>query len=1028
MGISLRSLASLTLSRLRAESVDQMWITADAALLANDANTAHEIYRQLCRRKPRTPYEFLFVGLAAYRLKDVPLALDVLEAGHLRYRSMADLTDNFLRIAIEHEQLDRALRSIDALPGKVACERLIAQPLDWKTHVSLVVYLLRAGHWDFANARIDEIIRACDSTAENWRLSDILLKLRRKSDADRIYDKLASRAAKNADDALYAALSLERLQAPDKAAARLEAELAKYPHASYLREHFLRICTGSGQIGRLARLVEKEAGGPEALEPLFARFPAVDHQCQLIEFCIDNRHGSLARSKLSRHADEGGYDSGALWQISQYLDGKGYASEVGAIYRTLVDRPHKTSWEFYYAAAAALRLGEADVCLGLLEAGQSSSPTAPELRNFYLQMCAARLQHERYSTFLKKLGIENARGVDSVAEFYCAAVENLAPDTFILNFRELESTCSRDTFNEIKHTVLGALERTPLPRDKKRILAFFSRYLDLDDEFTADLWRVIGDRTNQGAAEHSARAKEQRFIEMLFRLTPPMIAAERGRSQRQIRQFIEACHSLALRPIELSEPIQDMSNNWTPWQYIFCSGEMHVYSSAVAALEKIAVKTWPKLGYVAPHVAERRQENAGKRVRIGFIVHDSMPMMSGLLRGLNPQVYETVFLRPGKRGRSRAAETWIERAERVVEYPDNDSYAAIDAIAAEQLDIIVSGPSVAAVFFPMMARLAPLQMVLLEPNWTDGLTNADYYISWKAAEPEDTARYYKSNVALLDHPPYFIERHPVQEVSDEAKRELRARLLDLGERDRIYLCANTPPKIHPRMDEMFGRLLQSDPDGRLVILRGEYPPSKTLKFRLHQKLGKLADRIVFLPTLKQEDAHSLLLTADACLDSFPLCGMSSSFDAAMLGVPIVTLPTPIPFGRWTATIYDYIGMTGLTAKDEDEYLQIALRLAKDPAWRKELGHELRQKAQRFVQSAASVEAFATFIAKSWERHKEGYPTADWIDGAWHAASTKVDSGLPNDSAVEACWVANSPQAFPRGTKAAISIDAQRARR
>lgn len=1010
MGIFIQRLGALARSRLRRAPLGQMWDTADAALRANDANTAHDIYRQLCRRKPKTPHEFLFVGLAAHRLGHVALALDVLEAGHRRYRSMPDLIESFLRIAIAHQQFDRALGSIDPLAGKVACEQLLAKPLDWSTHVNLAVYLLRAGHWDIANARIDEIIRNCDSAAENWRLSDSLLQLRRKSDADRIYDKLSSRTAKNAEDALYAALSLERLGAPERAVERFEAELAKYPHAEHLREHFARICAESGHIGRLARLVEKEAGGPEALEPLFARFPAVDHQSQLIEFCIGSGHVSLVRSKLSRHADDGGYDSGALWQISQYLEGKGVTSEVSAIYRTLVDRPHKTSWEFYYAAAAALRLEDVDLCLNLLEAGQSFNPSALELRNFYMQMCAARMQHKRYAKFMKGLGIENARAVGSIAEFYSAAAENRVPDSFILNFKELESSCSHEAFNELKHQILGALRRTPPPRDRLKVLAFFSRYLDLDDEFTADLWRVIGDRVNQIADADGSRAKEQRVIEMLFRLTPPMIPAEGGRSQRQLRQFIEACQSLALRPIECTEPIQDMSNNWAPWQYIFCSGEMQAYGSAIAALEKIAVGTWPKLGYVAPHLSERRQENAGKRVRIGFIVHDSMPMMSGLLRGLNPQVYETIFLRPGKWGRTRAAETWIERAERVVEYPDNDSYAAIDAIAAEQLDIIVSGPSVAAIFFPMMARLARLQMVLLEPNWTDGLTNADYYISWKPAEPEDTSRFYKSNVALLDHPPYFIERHPVQEVSDRAKCELRCRFY-LGETDRIYLCANTPPKIHPRMDEVFRKLLQSDPEGSLVILRGDYPPAKTLRSRLHHELGKLAERVVFLPTLKQEDAHTLLLTADACLDSFPLCGMSSSFDAAMLGVPIVTLPAPIPFGRWTASIYDYIGMTGLTAKDEDEYLQIALRLAKDPVWRKELGQELRQKAQRFVESAASVDAFATFIAKSWERHGDGRQPADWIDGAWRPASTKADSSVPNDSAVEGCWAANSPQVF-----------------
>jgi predicted O-linked N-acetylglucosamine transferase (SPINDLY family) len=333
-------------------------------------------------------------------------------------------------------------------------------------------------------------------------------------------------------------------------------------------------------------------------------------------------------------------------------------------------------------------------------------------------------------------------------------------------------------------------------------------------------------------------------------------------------------------------------------------------------------------------------------------------------------------------GPTLAARDWIERAERTVEFSDKDAYAAIDTIAAEQFDIIVSGPSIAAIFFPMMARLAHLQMVLLEPNWTDGLTNADYYVSWKPAEPERPGDFYKSKVAFLEHPPYSIERRPAIEVSDDSRTELRRRLLGRGAGDRIYLCANTPPKIHPDMDEMFRELLTSDPEGTLVILRGEYPPAKTLKFRLRRRLGALMERVVFLPTLKQEEAHRLLLSVDSCLDSFPLCGMSSSFDAAMLGVPVATLPSAIPFGRWTAAIYDYIGVSGLTAGDQDEYLQIVLRLARDPAWRNRLGDELRQKAALFVESGASAAGFARFVTEAWERHRAGHPPADWIAGEW----------------------------------------------
>jgi len=366
------------------------------------------------------------------------------------------------------------------------------------------------------------------------------------------------------------------------------------------------------------------------------------------------------------------------------------------------------------------------------------------------------------------------------------------------------------------------------------------------------------------------------------------------------------------------------------------------------------------------------------------MVHDSMPMMSGLLRGLDQSVFETIFLRPGCEGASIAAKNWTSRTDRLVEFSDRNARSAIDTIAAEELDIIVSGPSLAPIFFPLMARLAPLQIVLLEPNWTDGLANADYYISWNAAEPDNPRLFYSSKVAFLEHPPYYIEQHAVDAVSETQKTELRRRLLGLGPSDRIYLCANTPPKIHPDMDDVIRRILEADSRGTLVILRGDYPPARTLKFRLENKLGALANRVRFLPTLRQDEAHRLLLSADCCLDSFPLCGMSSSFDAAMLGAPLVTLPTEIPFGKWTAAMYDYIDVTGLTAKDKDEYLDIALRLASDPVLRNQKGKELKEKAAAFIESASSVHVFAEFIFRAWQRHQQGLPPANWINGGWQS--------------------------------------------
>jgi predicted O-linked N-acetylglucosamine transferase (SPINDLY family) len=222
-------------------------------------------------------------------------------------------------------------------------------------------------------------------------------------------------------------------------------------------------------------------------------------------------------------------------------------------------------------------------------------------------------------------------------------------------------------------------------------------------------------------------------------------------------------------------------------------------------------------------------------------------MMSGFIERLDRTIFETVYLRPGKAGESRTAKDWVARAGKIVEYSDADAYSAINTIADQELDILISGPSGAQIFFPLMARLAHLQMVLLEPNWPDGLRNNDYYISWQMAEPENYKDFYKTSVSLLRTPPYWIEKTSVGQTSassDPSGNAIRQRLLGLGPQDRFYICANTQPKIHPVMDEVFRKLLDMDPAGSLVFLRGEHAMALPFKARLQKTLSRYNDKII----------------------------------------------------------------------------------------------------------------------------------------------------------------------------------------
>jgi predicted O-linked N-acetylglucosamine transferase (SPINDLY family)/tetratricopeptide (TPR) repeat protein len=922
----------------RFKDVQSLWAQADFASASGKHWEAKSIYRHLSKNRTDTPQTYMYAGLSEFRLNNAERAAYILETGLKTYPGDAHLLEHFLRICSELGQIERVIPFLD-------------QP------------------------------SRCSDTTTLWRLADLLLQNKRKDKAEAIYKNLAKRKPIHPENFLHCALAEERLQNLDNAADILEAGLLEYPIVGYLLEHYLRICTGAGQIDRVIRIVAPEAKNKkQACQMLFDRLLDSQVQLNLIDYCLRNDLVELADERLNI-IRETSQDVLTQWRVAELLSQSSRKEAATAIYKQLTQRSLESPDDYYFAGLSFLRLENIDDCLAALERGQAKHLEAGNLSTLYVQLCASRFEFERYARFVKETNAISINLSNLMLNFYRDVIKSGAPEAFIFNFKEIELRCESNILQSLKDEFISFLRENPQPSLKAKLIIFFCKYIDIDSEFSSIVLETL-----KGACETEDHKRDGQALQVLHDLTPLMIPHCPIEPDEVVLKFIQSCQSLSRSSMELEGPIRDMTNNWAPWQNIFCLVSPKLYGEAMAAFEHLAFKIWPKLNFTAPHVqkTEKLPTGARNRIRIGFNVHDSMPMMSGLLNRLDKNIFETVYLRPGKAGLSDTAKNWIVRAEKTVEYSDIDTYSAVETIASQELDIIVSGPSMSALFFPMMARLAKLQMVLLEPNWTDGLTNSDYYISWQPAEPSSPSDFYRTAVSFLQHPPYWIEKplEASRPISPELRIETRQRLLKVGSESRVYLCANTPPKISPEMDGIFCDLLEHDSAATIVLLRAEYPSARNLRIRLQEKLGKNYERVIFLSTLGKDDAHLLLQSVDCCLDSYPLCGMSSSFDGAMLGVPTVTLPAGIPFGQWTASIYEYIGVSGLTAKNRKEYIDIAMKVAGDVDWRYQKAVEIKEKSSRFVENQSSSDEFQEFIIHAWKRTLAGLPPANWISGGW----------------------------------------------
>jgi predicted O-linked N-acetylglucosamine transferase (SPINDLY family) len=103
--------------------------------------------------------------------------------------------------------------------------------------------------------------------------------------------------------------------------------------------------------------------------------------------------------------------------------------------------------------------------------------------------------------------------------------------------------------------------------------------------------------------------------------------------------------------------------------------------------------------------------------------------------------------------------------------------------------------------------------------------------------------------------------------------------------------------------------------------------------RLAEAAGIAQDRLLFVPQ-GEDDAHNQARYGliDFVLDPMPFGGVNGTLEAIDVGVPVVTLVGKRHGERTGYSILANLGVTATIAQSEDEYVDIACRLATDEAF------------------------------------------------------------------------------------------------
>lgn len=307
-----------------------------------------------------------------------------------------------------------------------------------------------------------------------------------------------------------------------------------------------------------------------------------------------------------------------------------------------------------------------------------------------------------------------------------------------------------------------------------------------------------------------------------------------------------------------------------------------------------------------------------------------------------------------------------------------DDRKAAKQIADDRIDILIDTNGLTAGERTDILRLKPAPVVLTAigyPN-TTGLATIDWRLVDSITDPppeagglDDAAE----RLVRLD-PCFLCYRPPdgAPPVEDRSAEPVGG---------AVFCSFNALIKYTDAAVALWSRVLHAVPGSTLLLKAQGLKDARTARatverFAAHGVDPARVRTAGFAPGI---DAHLRTYSgAHVALDTFPYCGTTTTCEALLMGVPVVSLAPPPPGGmhasRVGASLLSAVGLPELAVETEDRFVQTAAALATNGPLLAELRRTLRTRllASPLCDQAGYAARFGVMLSGLW---------TDWCERA-----------------------------------------------
>lgn len=279
------------------------------------------------------------------------------------------------------------------------------------------------------------------------------------------------------------------------------------------------------------------------------------------------------------------------------------------------------------------------------------------------------------------------------------------------------------------------------------------------------------------------------------------------------------------------------------------------------------------------------------------------------------------------------------------------------------------------------SKLAKIQIATHGHPVTSGIPKniMNYFISWEAAEIDTAQDHYTEELILIPKNimwERFIPRNndktsmlTGKSWKDITRNYFKTELKNININSNWYFCSQATFKLNYNFDSIIKRIIEKDSNAEFIMIHvdKELFKMKELFIKRLENNNINLNKIHFIKKMPHHIMMAMYNVTDVALDSFFFGGDTTTREAFEIGTPIVTLPHKYLGSRWTFAYYNHIGILDLIAKNEEDYVNIAVNIATNKNYANDIRNRIRENSHKIFYSTDASKAWGNILEKVYNK-------------------------------------------------------------